>query len=110
LHSGGKGFEPPRLHQLFLASMSIRVHLYSGLHSYANNQDLVEVEGVTVGECLNNLVRQFPDVKRTLFDAEGKLLSSVLISINLQSLQREDLNKNINPGDEIYLILIIPGG
>lgn len=90
--------------------MKTRVHLYSGLYKYANKQDIVEAAGNTVGECLQDVARQYPDIKSQLFDTEGKLLSPVMISINLESRYKEELDKTINPGDEIYVILIIPGG
>ena len=90
--------------------MNTKIHIYSGLQSYTKNQDIIEVNGSTVGECLNDLARQFPNIRRSILDPEGKLLPSVLVSINLQSPHRETLEKLIVPGDEIYIILIIPGG
>jgi molybdopterin converting factor small subunit len=90
--------------------MKTKVHLYSGLYKYVNHQDIVEATGNTVGECLHDVARQYPDIKPQLFDDQGQLLSTVMISINLQSQYKEGLDRQISPGDEIYVILIIPGG
>jgi molybdopterin converting factor small subunit len=90
--------------------MSIKVHLYSSLRVHAGNHDLVEVRGTTVGECLDDLVSQYPDLSPLLFDDTGKLLKSVFVSINLESAYREQLAKSIKDNDNLYLILIVAGG
>jgi molybdopterin converting factor small subunit len=43
--------------------MSTKVHLYSGLKEFTNGQNVAEVHGSTVGECLADLVEQFPRIK-----------------------------------------------
>lgn len=90
--------------------MSIKVHLYSALQVHAGNHDLVEVRGATVGECLDDLVSQFPDLSPLLFDDTGKMQKSVFVSINLESAYREQLTKSVKDNDHLYLILIIAGG
>jgi hypothetical protein len=90
--------------------MKTRIHLYSGLQKFVNNQDVVEVFGTTIHECLNDLVKKFPDLNMIIFDKEGNLIPNVMISINLQSPTRETLEKSINPGDELYVIIVIAGG
>jgi molybdopterin converting factor small subunit len=90
--------------------MKTKLHLYSGLQSYVNNKDIIEVVGATIRECLNSLVAQFPDIRHVLFNKEGKLLPNVMVSINLNSSTSEKLEKSIRPGDEIYLIMVIAGG
>jgi molybdopterin converting factor small subunit len=90
--------------------MKTKIHLYSGLQQYVNNRDFVEVFGNTIQECLNNLVEQFPDLKRIIYDKTGDLIPNVMVSINLQSPSREKLEKTIDPGDEIYIIMVIAGG
>lgn len=90
--------------------MSIRVHLYSRLPAFAGNRNLVEVEGKTVADCLNDLMRQFPELKPVLFDAQGQLWSTIFISINLNSPQSEPLTRIVNEKEELYIILIAAGG
>lgn len=90
--------------------MKTKIHLYSGLQKYINNQDVVEVFGATIQECLNDLIKKFPDLNTVIFDKTGSLIPNVMVSINLQSPTRETLEKSLNPGDELYVIMVIAGG
>ena len=90
--------------------MSIKVHLYSNLQTYTDGRNVVEVNGSTIGECLNDLVKQFPEVRNILLDKQDKLLDQVFISINLQSPYREQIDKQVKDGDDLYIGLIIAGG
>jgi molybdopterin converting factor small subunit len=90
--------------------MSVRVHLYSSLRGYAGNRSIVEVNGTTVGECLDDLVRQYPSIAPVLFDEAGKSLDKVFVSINLESTYREKMDAPVKESDDVYLILIVAGG
>lgn len=90
--------------------MSIKVHLYSSLRKYADNREIVEVDGTTVGECLEDLTRKFPSIAPVLFDETGKHLEKVFVSINLESAYREKMTTPVKENDDLYLILIVAGG
>jgi molybdopterin converting factor small subunit len=90
--------------------MSIKVHLYSSLQNYTDHHDLVEVNGSTVGECLNDLVRQYPDLKPLLLDKNGKVLPTIFVSVNFSSPNPEQVERALTPGDELYIIQIVVGG
>lgn len=90
--------------------MSVKVHLYSSLRKYADNKEIVEVDGSTVGECLQALVRQFPSIAPLLFDEAGISLEKVFVSINLESAYREKMTTPVKENDDLYLILIVAGG
>ena len=90
--------------------MSIKVHLYSSLRKYADDRETVEVDGTTVGECLEDLTRQFPSISPILFDGTGKPLQKVFVSINLESAYREKMTTPVKENDDLYLILIVAGG
>ena len=90
--------------------MATKVHLYTSLKSYTNGRSVVEVNGTTLGSCLNDLVRQFPKIKQVLFDKYGRLLPKVFVSVNMQSAYPEELEKPIKDGDELYIALVISGG
>jgi molybdopterin converting factor small subunit len=90
--------------------MSNNIHLYSNLPSFANDQVLVEVHGDTVGQCLADLISQFPRLKSEIFDKNGKLSNQIYISINLESPRSEQVNQVVAEKDEIYVIRIVAGG
>lgn len=90
--------------------MSVKVHLYSGLKEFTGGQNVAEVQGTTVGECLADLVGQFPRLKRELFDEDGQLATKILVSINLKSAYPEELGKPVDSEDELYIVRVIAGG
>lgn len=96
--------------------MSIKVHLYLGLPRLTQNEDLadiIEVDGNTVGQCLDFLMRDFPDVKKGLFDENDRLLDRIDIWINNMPAYTDGLDRTVKDGDEIYLFaskLAIGGG
>jgi len=90
--------------------MSVRIHLYSGLQKYTGGRDEVSVHGSNVGECLNDLCNQYPEIRPVLFDKNGQLNSIVYVSVNMNSVNPEKLNCPVQENDDLYIILIIAGG
>ena len=90
--------------------MSITVNIHQALRQITNNQSTVEVAGTTVGECLADLVQQFPDVKGKLFGKNGKLLNYIDIYVNAESSYPEELAKPVKDGDKLSITLMIAGG
>ena len=90
--------------------MSIKIHVLSSLQPFTNNQEVIEVKGSTVGECLSQLIQQYPEIEKRLFDKNGKLLSYVGLYVNGEDAYPEDLVKKVKDGDEIYILHIIGGG
>ena len=90
--------------------MSIKVNIHKTHRQFTNGLDIVEVEGNTVGNCLDNLVRQFPDMAKVLFDKKGKLLKVIEIYINSKSAYPDELVKQVNDGDNINITLLLAVG
>jgi molybdopterin converting factor small subunit len=72
--------------------------------------DVVEVNGSTVGECLNHLVMQFPGMKKQLFTRTGSLFDNIIIAVNGESAYPEQLAKPVKDGDELNIVFMISGG
>ena len=90
--------------------MSIKIGIPSYLQPFTNNLEVVEVNGSTVGGCLNYLVKEFPGMEKMLFDKNGKLLSYVGIYINSEDAYPEESAKPVKEGDELYILYVIGGG
>ena len=90
--------------------MGIKVHINPVLSQYTNNQSIAEVNGDTVGQCLDHLVKQFPGIKKALFDKNGKLLNYVDIYVNKESAYPEELAKPVEDGDELHIVFTVAGG
>ena len=90
--------------------MSVKIHIRPGMEQLAHGQGVVEVKGKTVGECLKQLVKMFPEMKSGLFAENGKLLDYIDIFVNGKSSYPEELNKVVKDGDELYILRVLGGG
>ena len=90
--------------------MSVRVHLHTTHRQFTNGSEVVAVEGNTVGECLNHLIKQFPCMEKALFAKKDKLLNIVEVYVNHVSAYPNELAKPVKDGDEIHLVLMLAGG
>ena len=90
--------------------MSIRVNVNPAMQHLAGNQDLVEVSGKTVGECVNALIERYPAVRDQVLDKDGSVLHYIDIYVNGKSSYPEELAKSVKDGDELYILMDIGGG
>ena len=90
--------------------MSIKINIHRTHRQFTNGLDIVEVDGNTVGACLDNLVRQFPGMGKVLYNKKGKLVNVVEIYVNLKSAYPNELAKQVSNGDSIHITLMIAGG
>jgi len=90
--------------------VSINVSIHRTHRQFTDGLDSVEVNGNSVGNCLDDLIRQFPDMGNALFDKKGKLLNAIEIYINLESAYPDELVKPVKDGDDIHITLMLAGG
>ncbi len=90
--------------------MPVNVHIHKTHRQFTNGLEVVAVEGKTVGECLNQLIRQFPGIEKALFAKKDKLQSNVEIFVNNATAYPNELVKPVKDGDEIHLVVMLAGG
>ncbi len=90
--------------------MSVRVHIHATHRRFTDGQEVVAVEGKTVGECLNHLIQQFPGMEKAIFARKDKLNNIVEVYLNHASAHPNELVKSVKDGDEIHLIIMLAGG
>ena len=90
--------------------MSVKIDITSYLQPYTSNLEVVEVSGSTVGECISQMVEQFPGIEKMLFAKNGELLGYVAIYVNGEDTYPEELAKAVKAGDELQILYIIGGG
>ncbi len=90
--------------------MSIKVHIHKTHRQFTNGLDIIKVEGNTVGDCLKNLVSQFPNIEKEVFDKNGDLHNIIEIYVNLESAYPNELAKPVKDGDDIHVTLMLAGG
>ena len=80
----------------------VKVHLWSGLRSLVDGKDEVEVEASTVGDVLQGLILNYPELEAYMdagvsVSVDGKIIAS-------------DLTKSVTEKSEIYLMQKLRGG
>lgn len=90
--------------------MSILVNIHKSHRIFTEGQTVAAVEGRTVGDCLNDLVRQFPDIRRVLYTQSGELVRNIDIYVNQKSAYPDEVRQPVSDGDEIHLNLLLMGG
>ena len=90
--------------------MSIKVGISPSLQSFTNNMAVVEVNGSTIGECVNHLVKQFPSIENILLVKNNKLFGPVGIYVNRERNITRELDKSVENGEELYMLYMVAGG
>src|SRR5215471_11844117 len=81
------------------------------LRQYAGKRDSVELQGGTVGEVLTELTSQFPDLRKQLFNDQGKLRSFVNVYLNDEDIRYLEKEATIvMPSDTVSIVPSIAGG
>jgi molybdopterin converting factor small subunit len=88
--------------------VTIKIKVDKNLQQFVSNEHETTVDGKTVGECLDDLIRQFPEIKTRIFDSHGILM--VLVVVNREMICQESLSKLVSEGDDINIIYMIGGG
>ena len=90
--------------------MGITVNIPQFLQHLANDVTVINSSGSTVGECLKDLVRNFPQLEPLLFNKNGELLNYLEIFINGETAYPDELSKPVVDGDTIQIVNVIVGG
>ena len=91
--------------------MSVSVRLPTVLRSQAGGQSSVQAEGGTIGEVVEDLVRQFPGMATHLRAPDGGLHKFVNVYVNDEDVRYLDkLDTKVSDGDEISILPAVAGG
>jgi molybdopterin/thiamine biosynthesis adenylyltransferase/rhodanese-related sulfurtransferase/molybdopterin converting factor small subunit len=83
-----------------------KVLIPTPLRQYAGKQDSVLLTGSTVGEVLTALTSQHPDLRKQLFNDEGKMRSFVNVYLNDEDIRY--LQKDATPVKDSDTLSIVP--
>jgi len=83
-----------------------KVLIPTPLRQYAGKHDSVDLSGATVGEVLGALTAAHPDLRRQLYNDEGKLRSFVNVYLNDEDIRY--LQKDATPVKEADTLSIVP--
>src|SRR5256714_13112548 len=88
-----------------------KVLIPTALRQFTGQLDAVEVSGATVADALTQLTTQFPNIKKNLFNEQGKLRSFVNVYVNDEDIRYLDKDATKLEGNEtISIVPSIAGG
>ncbi len=92
--------------------MAITILIPSALQSYTGNQSEAQVHGATtVGEALQQLVETHPDLRKHLYNEQGKLRSFVNVYLGDEDTRYlQGLETPVKEGDTLMIVPSIAGG
>ena len=91
--------------------MAIKVRIPSPLRNYTNGVDIIEAEGTSVGDVLNDLKTKAAGIETRLFKGPNQLNRFVNIYVNDEDIRfLKNLETPVKTGDEISIVPAIAGG
>ena len=88
-----------------------KILIPTALRQFTGQQDSVEVAGATVADALAQLTAEYPNIKKNLFNEQGKLRSFVNVYVNDEDIRYLDKDATKLDGDEtISIVPSIAGG
>ena len=81
------------------------------LRQFVGGADTVEVSASNVGELLEKLTAQHPDIRKNILNEEGKLRSFVNIYVNDEDVRfLGGLEAELGEGDSVTVLPAVAGG
>src|SRR5437588_6805817 len=88
-----------------------KILIPTALRQFTGQQDSVEVAGATVADALAQLSAEYPNIKKNLFNEQGKLRSFVNVYVNDEDIRYLDKDATKLEGNEtIAIVPSIAGG
>lgn len=91
--------------------MPVKVIIPTPLRQYAGKKDAVEIQARTIAEALAGLTSQYGDLRRHLYNDEGKLRNFVNIYLNDEDIRYLEKDQTpLHDNDVISIVPSIAGG
>ena len=90
--------------------MSVKVSLHRTHRQFTGGLETVEVQGESVGDCLDHLAKEYPGIGDALFEKTGKLRNHIEVFLNLRTTYPQELAVPVKDGDEIHITAMLAGG
>jgi len=91
--------------------MQVKVIISATLRMFVNKQAEVTLDGNTVSEVIENLVNEYPEIKKGLFDEGNNLRDYVGVFLNETDVSdRNEWYTSLKKNDELFFLPSIAGG
>src|ERR1700684_1982539 len=88
-----------------------KILIPTALRQFTEGSDAIEVTGATVADALRQLTAQYPNIKKNLYNDQGKLRSFVNVYVNDEDIRYLDKDETQLEGTEtISIVPSIAGG
>ena len=89
----------------------MKVFISATLRSFAGHNSVVVLQGESIRDVLKNLTEEYPDIRKVLFDEDGRIRSFVNVYVNRDNMDaHQGLETRISETDELFLLPVIAGG
>ena len=92
--------------------MNIKVLLPGSLRDWLGGKDEALCHGNTIGECIEELDKEFSGFKKRLLNEKGEIKESILFFINGDNVRNtgQGLDSPLKDNDEISILPFMAGG
>lgn len=88
-----------------------KIRIPTPLRKLTNNEEVVEVSAVTVGDAIVELQSRYPGIKERLVDDQGEVRRFVNVYVNEEDIRfLKNQQTPLKDGDEVSIIPAIAGG
>ena len=86
----------------------VTTRVASPLRSYTDGRAIVEAQGATVREALDDLDQRYPGMRFRMIDEQDRIRPHIRLYVNTDAV--EQLDHRIRRGDTLHLICALSGG
>ncbi|HZC35342.1 MAG TPA: ubiquitin-like small modifier protein 1 [Chthoniobacterales bacterium] len=91
--------------------MPVPVRIPTPLRKLTKDQEIVQIEGSTVRDVINNLEQSYPGLKERICDEQNNIRRFVNVFVNDEDIRfLQDTETTVKPGDEVSIVPAIAGG
>ena len=91
--------------------MAVNVRIPAPLRTLTGDQELVSLEGVTLGDLVQNLEASYPGMRERLCEDDGELRRFVNVFVNGEDVRfLSGLASELAEGDEVSIVPAVAGG
>jgi molybdopterin synthase sulfur carrier subunit len=91
--------------------MSIPVRIPTPLRKLTQNKEIVDAEGSTIREVLNDLENSYPGLKERICDEQDNIRRFVNVFVNDEDIRfLQESETPLKSGDEVSIVPAIAGG
>ena len=90
--------------------MTVQVRLHQYFRDMTGGREVVEANGRTVAELIDDLNARYPTLRDHLLDTKGRLQGFVEVFVNNRVVHPSETLMPVNEGDEVEILMIVAGG